>query len=72
MYYKTDTEQRMAEMESTICKSRCENEQKAVQVGDSVEAMGIIIYMILLNLFPLLPACTAFPGSPSRRPISTS
>ena len=43
MYYKTDTEQRMAEMESTICKSRCENEQKAVQVGDGVEAMEIIL-----------------------------
>ena len=26
----------------------------------------------LFNLSPLLPAYTAFPGSPSRRPISTS
>ena len=42
MDYKTDTEQRMAEMASTICKSQCENEQKAVQVGDCVQAMGII------------------------------
>ena len=30
--YKTDTERRIAEMESTICKGRCENERKAMQI----------------------------------------
>jgi len=31
--YKTETEQRIAEMESTIFKKNIENEQKTVQVG---------------------------------------
>ena len=30
------------------------------------------VLFISVNLFPLLPVCTAFPGSPSRRPISAS
>ena len=32
--YKTDTEQRMGYMESTTCKSHCENEQKAIQITE--------------------------------------
>ena len=32
--YKTDTERRFAEMESTICKGRCENERKAIQITE--------------------------------------
>ena len=32
--YKTDTERRITEMESTICKGRCENEWKAIQITE--------------------------------------
>ena len=31
---KTDTERRITEMESTICKGRCENERKAIQITE--------------------------------------
>ena len=41
-----------------------------------VSVMTILLSLesqhIQFNLFSLLPACTAFPGSPSRHPISTS
>ena len=32
--YKTETERRITEMESTICKGRCENERKAIQITE--------------------------------------
>ena len=43
--YKTETEQRIAEMESTIFRSNCENERKDMQVGDLGEVeQGCVSY----------------------------
>ena len=56
----------------SVCNTVCGESLPVITTSYQFLFKNTTLINIFINLFPLLPDCTAFPGYPSRCPMSTS